>query len=245
MKLHEAIATVLSDRTSWLTASEIAKEVRDRGLYTKRDGTPVTSSQIQARIQKYPGLFRVNSAVSPATYGVTGQRSVIPRPAAVEPRLQHSGGGKDRGVSRGMTRGRRGQSDEKYVLDLVSDVLAAPYSWQHTFPDLVGDPGVRGDRRPLPVDAFFPSLNLIVEYREKQHFQQVAIMDRRMTISGVPRSVQRRKYDEARQKWAERSGIRVLEIRFDELVHDRSGRLLRHRDEDRAVVALKVKQLPL
>lgn len=240
MKLHQAILAILDKHASWLTASEIAEEVQDRGLYLKRDGAPATPSQIQARIRNYPGMFNVNASTSPARYSLVRRQSETFPPMAAAPTLAvHCEDDEDERPSRRKTRRTREKSDERYVLDLVSDVLGVPYSWQHTFPDLAGDPGVRGNRRTLPVDAFYPSLDLIVEYREKQHFQRVAIMDQRMTISGVPRSVQRRKYDEARQKWAETSGIRVLEIRFDELVHDRSGKLLRHRDEDRAVVAPK------
>ncbi len=49
---------------------------------------------------------------------------------------------------------------------------------------MLGDPGKNARRSKLPVDAYFPESNLIVEYREKQHLQPVGFMDKRITISG-------------------------------------------------------------
>ena len=70
------------------------------------------------------------------------------------------------------------ESDEKYILDLVAEILAEPdYRWQHRFPTLLGDPGKDGKRRPLPVDGFFPRHRLIVEYWETQHSAPIPIMD--------------------------------------------------------------------
>lgn len=57
-------------------------------------------------------------------------------------------------------------SDEKYVLDLIADILNESYEWQKRFDALLGDPGKQGRRAKLPLDAFFPGSNIIVEYRE-------------------------------------------------------------------------------
>jgi hypothetical protein len=80
------------------------------------------------------------------------------------------------------------ESDEKYILDLVAEVLAeTDYRWQHRFPTLLGDPGKDGRRRPLPVDGFFPRNRLIVEYWERQHSAPVPVMDEGITVSGISR----------------------------------------------------------
>jgi hypothetical protein len=52
------------------------------------------------------------------------------------------------------------------VVDLLEELLGEPASRQHTFDWLVGDPGAGGRRRRLPVDAYWPRLGLVVEYRE-------------------------------------------------------------------------------
>lgn len=51
---------------------------------------------------------------------------------------------------------------------------------------MLGDPDAQGKRTRLPVDAYYETLNLVVEYRERQHTESVPIMDRRSTISSVP-----------------------------------------------------------
>jgi len=62
---------------------------------------------------------------------------------------------------------KRSDSDEKYVLGLIAEIIDESYKWQMTFDTLLGDQGQAGRRRELPVDAYFPQKNLIVEYREK------------------------------------------------------------------------------
>jgi hypothetical protein len=130
----------------------------------------------------------------------------------------------------------RKESDEKYVLDIVAEILGEKYEWQKRFDTLLGDPGRKGNRIKLPVDAYFPDSNLIVEYREKQHYQPVSIMDRRMTVSGVPRGEQRKIYDLRKERWATDYSIRILVITYINLAHKPYGRLLRNRDEDRTII---------
>lgn len=132
----------------------------------------------------------------------------------------------------------RAESDEKYILDLVAEVLAEPdYRWQHRFPSLLGDPGQDGKRRPLPVDGYFPRHRLIVEYWERQHSAPVPIMDEGSTVSGVSRGHQRRLYDQRRQKWAEANGMRFVILDYRGFGTDQHGRLLRNPTQDRQIIA--------
>lgn len=123
-------------------------------------------------------------------------------------------------------------SDEKYVLNLVAEVLGEEYEWQKRFDTLLGDPGKLGRGSRLPVDAFYPQTNLIIEYREKQHTKPVGIMDNRMTVSGVLRSEQREIYDSRKEKWAADNGILLLAISYSDLACNKNGRLLRSKEED-------------
>lgn len=132
----------------------------------------------------------------------------------------------------------RTESDEKYILDLVAEVLAEPdYRWQHRFPTLLGDPGQDGKQRPLPVDGYFPRHRLIVEYWEKQHSTPVPIMDEGTTISGISRGHQRRLYDRRRQTWAEANGLQLVILDYRGFETDKGGRLLRDPKRDRQTVA--------
>jgi len=75
----------------------------------------------------------------------------------------------------------RHDRDEHYVIDICDQVLGIAASKQHLFPFLIGDPGKRGFCRRVPADAFYAPLRLAVEYRERQHSEPVAFMDRRQT----------------------------------------------------------------
>jgi hypothetical protein len=131
---------------------------------------------------------------------------------------------------------KRTLSDESYVIDLCDEVLGTPALRQHRFDWLRGDarPGKQGVR--LPVDAYYPELQLVVEYRERQHTEAVPIMDRRMTVSGVDRGTQRAIYDQRRRDVLPQHGIELVELSYADFAHDENKHLLRRRDEDLAVV---------
>jgi diadenosine tetraphosphate (Ap4A) HIT family hydrolase len=132
----------------------------------------------------------------------------------------------------------RSESDEKYILDLVAEVLAEPdYRWQHRFPTLLGDPGKDGKCHPLPVDAYFPRHRLIVEYWEVQHSAPVPIMDEGVTVSGVSRGHQRRLYDLRRQAWAEANGMQFVILDYRGFQTDERWRLRRDPAQDRQTIA--------
>lgn len=61
MTLHEALARVLEDTgNEWMTARELSDEVNRRGLYRKRDGSPLEVNQVHARTNNYAALFEKN-----------------------------------------------------------------------------------------------------------------------------------------------------------------------------------------
>jgi hypothetical protein len=92
-------------------------------------------------------------------------------------------------------------SDEAYVIDLIDELLQQKGHRQHRFDFLMGDPGKDGRRAKLPVDVYYPSLNLVVEYREYQHTNAVKFFDKpdKITASGVPCGEQRKIYDQRRR----------------------------------------------
>ena len=86
----------------------------------------------------------------------------------------------------------RSESDESYVLDLADEILCLKASRQHRFEWLRGDISPkRGTRSCLPVDGYYSSLNLVVEFAERQHSAGVKLFDQRATVSGVSRGEQR------------------------------------------------------
>jgi hypothetical protein len=72
MTLHDALARVLEDiGNEWMTARELADEVNRRGLYRKRDGSPVEVNQVHARTNNYEDLFEKNGPKIRLKKGVT------------------------------------------------------------------------------------------------------------------------------------------------------------------------------
>ena len=143
------------------------------------------------------------------------------------------------------TRGRSGRSDEDYVIGLCDEILGRPSRRQHRFPFLRGDA-----RTTLPVDAYYPDLKLVVEYRERQHTQSVPHFDKphQLTASGVPRGEQRRLYDQRRRDVLPQWGIGLVEIDFRDLAHRPNGRLVRDLIADRPVIERRLRpylQVPL
>lgn len=57
MTLHEAIEKILQETGRPMSTREIADIVNKRNLYTRRDGHPVSASQIAARVGNYENLF--------------------------------------------------------------------------------------------------------------------------------------------------------------------------------------------
>lgn len=129
--------------------------------------------------------------------------------------------------------------DEHYVLDLCDAVLGQVAFRQHCFEFLTGDPDRRGYRKPLPVDGFYPTLGLVVEYHERQHRERVGFFDDKPTVSGVPRGEQRRMYDERRADLLPRHGYSLVVLNVDEFAHDRAKRLLRT-PQDQTVISRRL-----
>ena len=56
--LHEAITQVLADRGEPMRTAEISDVVNRRRLYQRKDGGPVQTAQVAARVNNYGRLFR-------------------------------------------------------------------------------------------------------------------------------------------------------------------------------------------
>lgn len=122
--------------------------------------------------------------------------------------------------------------DEAYVIDICDRLLGLAAERQHRFDFLRGDPGKHGRCTKLPVDAYYPGLDLVIEYWERQHLVPMPIMDRRPTCSGCTRGEQRRIYDERKKDLLERNGVALVVVSYDELACDARGRLLGRSEVD-------------
>lgn len=131
----------------------------------------------------------------------------------------------------------RSISDEAYILDLCDSVLKQKGIRQHRFDFLRGDSGVK-----LPVDAYYPALNLVIEYMERQHSEPVKFFDRRETVSGMSRGEQRKKYDALRQNEIPKQGMDLVLFKYADFAHNSAKRLLRDMERDIEIVKVKLKR---
>lgn len=136
---------------------------------------------------------------------------------------------------------KRCHSDEHYIINLCDEVLGEQASRQHSFDFLRGDKRKLSSRgRKLPVDAYYDSLNLVVEYYERQHFESVKYFNKKDTISGVTRDEQRKIYDERRKKVLPEHGIDLVIFSYNEFKCTSQKRLIRDEKLDIEVVKQKL-----
>lgn len=134
---------------------------------------------------------------------------------------------------------KRTDSDEAYVINLCDEVLGKTASRQHKFDYLRGDPGKnRTQGVKLPVDAYYEELKLIIEFRERQHSEEVKHFDKPdvITVSGVHRGEQRKIYDQRRRDELPKHGIKLVEISYDNFKYDRKKKIVRTKAIDIDVI---------
>lgn len=105
------------------------------------------------------------------------------------------------------------------MLDLCDEIAGTPGLRQHRFEWLVGDVSpTTGRAVRLPVDSYWPEQRLVVEFRESQHFELTPFFDKpdRLTVSGVHRGEQRRRYDALRDAQIPAQALRLVVIRTDD-----------------------------
>jgi hypothetical protein len=132
----------------------------------------------------------------------------------------------------------RKNSDEHYVIDLCDKYLGKQGLRQHRFDFLLGDANAKGNHTKLPIDVFYPELNLVVEYEEYQHSNPVKHFDKPdvITISGVHRGEQRKIYDHRRREVLPKHGIQLVVINYELFDCDRRHKIVRDRKKDLELV---------
>ncbi|MBA2721209.1 MAG: hypothetical protein H0U52_18495 [Chloroflexi bacterium] len=122
---------------------------------------------------------------------------------------------------------------QRYVTQLLVELLG-PGETERRFDWCRGDSrDPAGVGRRLPFDAVWESQKVIVEFDERQHDEPVDLFDKpqRMTVSGVHRGEQRRRYDERKVRLAQAQGYTVIRIPANALVW-RGRRLSKDRSAD-------------
>lgn len=127
----------------------------------------------------------------------------------------------------------RKDSDEHYVIDLCDEILGLKGSRQHRFDFLRGDAGTK-----LPIDVYYESLKLVIEFNEQQHTKAVKHFDKpdQLTVSGVHRGEQRKLYDKRKRDVLPQYGIIVIDLSYFDFACDARGKIHRDKVKDLEVV---------
>lgn len=132
--------------------------------------------------------------------------------------------------------------DEDYIIALCDKVLGQTAKRHKRFPFLVGHKSRNSGRRSkLPVDAFYPSLKLVIEYHERQHIEPVPWWDNKEMPCGCTRGKQRKAYDKIRRRILPKNGLNLIELDFRMFPYNSSKRLLRNQSDDEAIIRTKLK----
>jgi hypothetical protein len=130
-----------------------------------------------------------------------------------------------------IARLKREASDEYYLIGLCNELLKEEALHQYTFKFLLGDFHSDGiSRTPLPVDAYYPKLKMVIELFEKEN--ETSLEEGKRTISGVKRSEQRKKYAERKREVLKEKEIHLMEMDYDEFECDEAGKLIRNKEAD-------------
>lgn len=81
----------------------------------------------------------------------------------------------------------------------------------------------------------------MIEYQERQHSESVPIFDKRMTVSGVARGVQRALYDQRRRDVLPIHGIQLIEFNYSDFAFGSGKRLKRIVSEDAKIIRSKIR----
>lgn len=138
----------------------------------------------------------------------------------------------------------RRNSDETYILDLCDELLNEKAARQHTFDFLVGDVHQDGrTRTELPLDAYYYSLNLAIEYSEKQDSEDSKVDNPdKMTISGVKRAEQRKIYNRRKREVLRKKEINFIEIKYKDFDFDDQSKLIRNKEKDTKILKKMLKK---
>ena len=83
-------------------------------------------------------------------------------------------------------------------------------------------------------------MNLLIEFKEKQHTEEVNFFDKRQTVSGVNRGQQRFIYDQRRRDVLPENGIMLIEFDYSEFEHTSKKKLVRNKIADINVIKSKL-----
>jgi len=230
VQINEVIAEYFkTHKENWIAAKDIMPDLINAGIFTKdhRKGLPLR--KILRKLDKENTLKKI-----PFLHAERKEKNtywyLVRQGAEYSPTVHLSTVSKKQ-----LGKNKRENSDEYYILNLCDELLNEKASHQHTFPFLLGDfHKDKISRTKLPLDAYYKNLNLVIEYREKQHTEEVLHFDKPevKTVSGVSRGEQRKIYDQRRRDVLLRKNISLIEINHYAFENDSRMNIIRDKEKD-------------
>ncbi len=137
------------------------------------------------------------------------------------------------------------KNDQDYVIDLCDKVLGQKAKRQKKFDFLLGDVHKDGKTKTkLPVDAYYEELQLAIEFHEQKSSNPDPNIKRRekITVSGVPRSEQRLRYESRIAKTLPVNGIQLICIESSTFSCDAQNNIIRNEENDIEIVKNELKK---
>jgi len=230
VQINEVIAEYFkTHKENWIAAKDIMPDLIKAGVFTKdhRKGLPLRKILIKLDIEN-------NLSKIPFIHADRKEKNTYWY--LVRPGSEYSPKGHSSAISKKqLGKNERENSDEYYILNLCDEILNEKASRQHTFPFLLGDfHKDKKSRTKLPLDGYYKNLNLVIEYREKQHTEEVLHFDNPevKTVSGVSRGEQRKIYDQRRRDVLLRKEIKLIEINYYAFEYDSQMNIIRNKEKD-------------
>lgn len=234
VQINEVIAEYFNTHEEdWIAAKDIMPALISAGVFTKDNKKGLPLRKVLRKLDKENALDKIpfvhaeRNEKDTYWYLVRKGSKYVPKEVSTEISKKQIGIQK------------RENSDEYYVLNLCDELLNEKASRQYTFPFLLGDfHKDKISRTKLPLDAYYHSLNLVIEYRVKQQMEEVSETNKPAvkTISGVSRSEQRKIYDQRKKDVLLRKNINYIEINYYAFEYDSQMMIIRNTEKDTEIL---------
>jgi len=229
-QINEVIAAYFeTSKEDWIAAKDIMPALINAGVFTKDHKKGLPFRKVLRKLDKENALDKI-----PFVHAERNEKNtywyLVRKGAEYKPKeITTENSKKQLGMK------KRENSDEYYILNLCDELLNEKASRQYTFPFLLGDfHKDKISRTKLPLDAYYHSLNLVIEYCEKKFIEEVSDVDKPTikTVSGVSRDEQRKIYDQRKKDVLLRKNINLLEINYYAFEYDSQMMIIRDKEKD-------------
>ncbi|MCL5130206.1 hypothetical protein [Algibacter sp. L4_22] len=239
-QINKVIENYFNTHTNkdWIPAKDIMADLILAGVFTKDNKKGLPLRKVLRALDKEKALTRIPLVHAERTetavywYLVREGAKFVPNEAITAVSKKEK------------SKAQRENSDEFYILDLCDELLSEKSSRKHTFPFLLGDMHKRGKTRTkLSLPGFYKEANLVIEFAEKQNeVDQDSDKLDVMTVSGITRSEQIKKYNKRRKDVLDKKDINLVEIDYSLFECDDKQSIIRSKDKDLLILKEILKQ---